>query len=141
MAIPFYKQKKTASGSYVDFKIIDAGIMNGFETLTKLGGYIMIFSMISSLISKLPLDEIPMAMVIASIEVTGGINCIAKAALSHKMKYVMSVICITFGGISGIAQTSAMLTETDMPILSYIKGKLIITALAGTAAYITINLV
>lgn len=34
--------KKPASGSQINFKIIDAGIMNGFETLTRLGGYIIL---------------------------------------------------------------------------------------------------
>ena len=36
--------KNSASDSLLNFRIIDAGIMNGFEALTKLGGYIILFS-------------------------------------------------------------------------------------------------
>ena len=54
----FHAQKQPASGSQMNFKIIDTGIMDGFETLTRLGGYIMLFSMIASLLQKLPvLDQ------------------------------------------------------------------------------------
>ena len=51
------RQKKTASQSQITFKIIDAAIMNGFETLVRIGGYIMLFSILISLVEKLPLSK------------------------------------------------------------------------------------
>ena len=40
------RQKETAPRLKLNFSIIDAGIMNGFEILCKLGGYIMLFSIL-----------------------------------------------------------------------------------------------
>ncbi len=79
----FYRQKKaqnaphknTAPGFQVNFKIMDAAIMNGFETLTKLGGYIMLFSIIASLMNHLPLPTIGMkAFAVGLTEITNGIQ-------------------------------------------------------------------
>ena len=57
----------------MNFKIIDTGIMDGFETLTRLGGYIMLFSMIASLLQKLPVPHIVTLILTGMVEITNGI--------------------------------------------------------------------
>ena len=71
------RQKKTASQSQITFKILDAAIMNGFETLVRIGGYIMLFSILISLVEKLPLPKPVLILLENVLEITNGINCLA----------------------------------------------------------------
>ena len=76
------RQKKTASPSQITFKIIDAAIMNGFETLVRIGGYIMLFSILISLVEKLPLPKPVLILLENVLEITNGINCFSHSVLS-----------------------------------------------------------
>lgn len=125
----FYRQKKaqnaphknTAPGFQVNFKIMDAAIMNGFETLTKLGGYIMLFSIIASLMNHLPLTTIGMkAFAVGLTEITNGIQFTALTPLPIRQKYLLCVAFTAFGGISGLAQTSSMVAESRLPMKNYV---------------------
>lgn len=132
-----YLHKKPASGSQMNFKIIDAGIMNGFETLTRLGGYIMLFSMLSSILPKLPLPEVFGICLTGITEITNGIALLGNSELSSGLRYILAMAFTAFGGLSGIAQTSAMVKDTGLSIKSYCIQKLLLgavsTALACTA--------
>ena len=66
----------------MNFKIIDAGIMNGFETLTRLGGYIMLFSMIASMLQALPTSRMVRLIAIGLTELTNGIQLLDGAPAS-----------------------------------------------------------
>ena len=81
------RQKKTASQSQITFKIIDAAIMNGFETLVRIGGYIMLFSILISLVEKLPLPKPVLILLENVLEITNGINCLANTDWSIQTKY------------------------------------------------------
>lgn len=122
------KQKNPASGSQMNFKIIDAGIMNGFETLAKLGGYIMLFSMAASLIKQLPLPVLYQTIGIGATEITNGIREIGLLSANTADKFLLAMGFAAFGGISGLAQTASMVKGTGLSMKKYITGKLCLTA-------------
>ena len=126
--------KKPASGSQINFKIIDAGIMNGFETLTRLGGYIMLFSMIASLLQKLPIPHILTLILTGMVEITNGIAMLPDSGLPKSTQYVLAVVYTAFGGLSGIAQTSSMIRDTPLSIKRYCIAKLLLAACCGLLA-------
>ena len=126
--------KKPASGSQINFKIIDAGIMNGFETLTRLGGYIMLFSMIASLLQKLPIPRILTLILTGMVEITNGIAMLPDSGLPKSTQYVLAVVYTAFGGLSGIAQTSSMIRDTPLSIKRYCIAKLLLAACCGLLA-------
>ena len=109
----FHAQKQPASGSQMNFKIIDTGIMDGFETLTRLGGYIMLFSMIASLLQKLPIPHILTLILTGMVEITNGIAMLPDSGLPKSTQYVLAVVYTAFGGLSGIAQTSSMIRDRN----------------------------
>lgn len=129
-----YLHKKPASGSQMNFKIIDAGIMNGFETLTRLGGYIMLFSMLSSILPKLPLPEVFGICLTGITEITNGIALIGNSELSSGLRYILAMAFTAFGGLSGLAQTSAMVKDTGLSIKSYCIQKLLLGAVSAVLA-------
>ena len=119
--------KKPASGSQINFKIIDAGIMNGFETLVRIGGYIMLFSILISLVEKLPLPKPVLLLLENVLEITNGINCLANTDWSIQTKYILAMTATAFGGLSGIAQTSSMVKGTSLSMKKYCLVKLFLT--------------
>ena len=121
------RQKKTASPSQITFKIIDAAIMNGFETLVRIGGYIMLFSILISLVEKLPLPKPVLILLENVLEITNGINCLANTNWNIQTKYILAMVATAFGGLSGIAQTSSMVKGTSLSMKRYCLVKLLLT--------------
>ena len=128
--------KRPASRSQMNFKIIDAGIMNGFETLTRLGGYIMLFSMLSSLMQKLPLPASGTLLLTGLTEVTNGICLLPGTIENPAVSYVLAIAFTAFGGLSGIAQTSAMIQDTNLPLGSYCRLKIQLMLCSGALAWL-----
>ena len=118
-------KKNEASRSQITFKIIDAGIMNGFETLLKLCGYIVIFSILCKPLSLLKNSIHFVSLLFGSIlEVTNGISCITGHGFSKEAMFLLCTTCTSFGGICGIAQTSSMISDTTLSMSAYIRDKL-----------------
>ncbi len=131
-----FNHKKTASRSKINFQIVDAGIMNGFETLTKIGGYIMIFSILASCFTKLPIPNLLKLCCIGVTELTNGIHILSKTALTKESQYILAIIFTAFGGFSGIAQTSAMIKDTSLSMKKYCFWKIVLAFLSGILAVI-----
>ena len=129
-------QKTPASGSQMNFKIIDAGIMDGFETLTRLGGYIMLFSIITSMFCQLPLPAAIKVLLTGVIEITNGIHQLSALPLSDGSRYILAMAFTAFGGLSGMAQTSSMIKGTDLSMKRYLLLKLLLTFFSSLLAWI-----
>lgn len=109
---------------------LDACIMNGFETITRIGGYIILFSILISFAGMLPVKPAAFtAFFLPSLEITTGIPMICSAPLSPGMQMIEALALTSFGGWCAAAQTRAMIQGTSLPFLPYIAEKLI-TALA-----------
>lgn len=129
-------EKKPASRSQMNFKIIDAGIMNGFETLTRLGGYIMLFSMIASIVQKFPLSEDVKLILTGITEITNGINLIPQTLPHADSQYILAMVFTAFGGLSGIAQTSSMIQDTSLSLKPYLFVKIWLMLCSGVLAWL-----
>ncbi len=119
-------KKNEAPRSQITFKIIDAGIMNGFETLIKLCGYIVIFSILCQPLLLLQ-NRLPgLALGIGGLlEITNGISMISSYHLETSAIFLLCSVFTAFGGLSGIAQTSSMVGDTVLSMKSYIRDKFI----------------
>ena len=111
---PVPLKKNKASDSNLNFQIIDAGIMNGFETLLKLGGYIMLFSLLSQMCLRLAGNQEFLCICLTGItEITNGIHVISQSsAIPGFVKYPLLTGLTAFGGLSGFAQTASMVKDT-----------------------------
>lgn len=109
-----------------DFKLIDTAIMNGFETITKLGGYIILFAILSQMLIHLPLQNLFLKYYIISLtEITNGISVVASSALSFHKKFIIVLSSVSFGGISCVAQTQSMIKNSGLSIGNYILSKIL----------------
>ena len=125
--------KKSAS---MNFQIIDAGIMNGFETMVKLGGYIMLFAILAQMVMVLPLTNPTLkCCLIGFTEITNGIAYTSNQNMNLEVTYPLMMAYTAFGGLSGFAQTASMVKDADLPMMPYLLLKLMATALSSALAY------
>lgn len=121
--------KKAASRFQIDMQIIDAGIVSSFVTLIKLCGYIVMFSITADLFMHIHfLPEQIRCLMVGITEVTNGTAQLAYISCSKEVKMLMAVLFLALGGLSGLAQTNSMLSQTGLPITSYIRFKLLYAA-------------
>jgi sporulation integral membrane protein YlbJ len=126
-ALSLYEEEitKTKSEKF-DFALLDASIMNGFEIITKVGGYIILFSIPAKIIMNLfPSENILKLFTIGLLEITTGINQISSSSYPLYTKIVLVIILTAFGGLSGLAQTKSVINETRLSIFTYVKVKLL----------------
>ena len=109
---------------------LDDCIMNGFETITRIGGYIILFSILISFAGLLPVRSAAVTtLLLPSLEITTGITMICSSGTSLNGQIMKALALTSFGGWCAAAQTRAMIQGTSLPFLPYIAEKLI-TALA-----------
>lgn len=123
--------KKTASRFQLDMQIVDAGIISGFEALIKICGYIVLFSLISRILCHIWQSNtlIPMIL-LENLEITNGISMLsAESTLLEQSKYLIAIQLLSFGGISGLAQTASILKPSGLSVMDYVKGKLTLSLL------------
>lgn len=113
-------QKIPASRFNFDIQIVDAGIINGFETLIKLCGYIVLFSVLVQIPRTLSVNAFEITFLCSFLEATNGIHIICNAALSEHIALLLSIAILSFGGISCILQTKAIFTSENFKIHKYI---------------------
>lgn len=129
-------QKETAPRLKMDFSIVDAGIMNGFEILCKLGGYIMLFSILTAFLQLYVPFPFWQTLLASPLEITNGIAGIAAAGYSMRATYTGMIALTSLGGLCGIAQTYSMVSGVRLPMKRYITVKLMLALLTGALAWI-----
>ena len=103
--------------------ILDVSIMDGFETITRLGGYILLFSLILASISFYwPFHAQSCMLFTAPLELTTGLKQIAGAPLPWKSRYLASMLLTSFGGFCVMVQTKSVL-ENSLSLIPYAISK------------------
>ena len=130
--LPPSKPKKEVPEQTSYGNLLDTSIMSGFEIITRLGGYIILFSILAGIVLQLPAPLRTAAPFLSGLtEITTGIHTISGTTLPLQVKFTAIVCCTAFGGFSTVAQTSCMLNGTGLSIFTYLKGKLVNAAVAG----------
>lgn len=117
---------------------LDRCILNAFESVTKVGGYMMMFSVLIQLLASVLPNTIFSLLLYSSLEISTGIRLLFSSALYTTEKIILCTFLTSFGGWCCIAQTYSMISSSQLPILPYITAKLV-TALVTSlliSAYI-----
>lgn len=130
-------RKKPASRFQMNMQIIDAGIISSFETLIRLCGYIVMFSIMANIFVQFPLGNSWLQVLSTGIlEITNGITVLALSPFSFQAKYILALTFLSIGGISGIAQTGSMIQGTGLSLPKYVRTRILLTVLVTAAAII-----
>ncbi|MBQ7794988.1 MAG: nucleoside recognition protein [Lachnospiraceae bacterium] len=136
-------------------KSADETILSSIEILCKIGGYLVLFSIVIVFLRHAAWIPTPIRLaLIGGMEMTTGIRELT-ASLPFLPAFISSIAALTFGGLSGIFQTKAVIANSSdsdagpssnekkagLSIRPYIFWKLIHAALsAGVAFFLCIML-
>lgn len=124
----------------MNFQLIDDGIMNGFETLAKLGGYIMLFAILAQMTTLLPVsNQYLRCILIGFTEITNGVAYTAGTNMAFSKTYPLIMAYTAFGGLSGLAQTASMVKDAHFPLKPYIRTKLAGTGITFLLALLLVQ--
>lgn len=134
------KYTKASKKANTWMEALDESILDAFVTLAKVGGYIILFSIMAQLTEDLlPLPVICKAVGLGAIEITTGGDYLRNGIASPFLLWVLGAAVSAFGGFSSIAQTSGVLQGSGISVRHYILAKaghaLIAAGMAG-AAYV-----
>ena len=139
VARSLHEAKKSTSGLQINTAILDAGIMNSLEIMLKLGGYIMLFSILTEMCRHV-LSAFPAlcTLIAGTLEVTGAVSAINDFFADARLKYIALLAATAFGGCSGIAQTASVIhagnRTSTLSILTYVRGRILIAGLTALLA-------
>lgn len=108
------------------FQILDTSIMNSFEVITKVGGYIIVFSLLANIfVSLFRVTEVLKTCFLGILEITTGIQYIASSPLPEATKLLIALPICAFGGLSSVAQSNSVIIKSPLKISTYLFYKLI----------------
>ena len=92
------------------------------EIIFIIGIYMMIFSILSGMLTSFPLFQAPVfTFVLANLEVTTGIHLLAlKPFITPQIQYALIAAATSFGGLCTMAQVQTVLSSTDLSLKRYI---------------------
>lgn len=96
------------------------------EIIFIIGIYMMIFSILSGMLTSFPLFQAPVfTFVLANLEVTTGIHLLAlKPFSTPQIQYALIAAATSFGGLCTMAQVQTVLSATDLALKRYIVIKM-----------------
>lgn len=130
------KEKKTR----FDFSVLDSCMMNSFEAIVKVGGYIILFSVLLSLLEELSGQNSILIAAAPALEVTNGILLLSSSVSDPGLRYAAVLGLTSFGGLCSAAQTQCMLEGTGLSVIPYIIQKLTTAAAASLLSFIYLAL-
>lgn len=130
------KEKKTR----FDFSVLDSCMMNSFEAIVKVGGYIILFSVLLSLLEELSGQKSILMTAAPALEVTNGILLLSSSVSDPGLRYAAVLGLTSFGGLCSAAQTQCMLEGTGLSVIPYIIQKLTTAAAASLLSFIYLAL-
>lgn len=136
----FYEENFDRSGMVCQRRLsvmeaLDESILDGFTTIAKIGGYIMLFSILAQFVSDiLPFPAIIKYIGIGILEITTGGTVISGMQTEKWIKDGILVSLCAFGGLSSVAQTVSVTAGTDLEMGTYLAAKLRQAIIAGGLA-------
>lgn len=125
----------------LDLTVFDSCMMNSFESIVKVGGYIIFFSVLIALFREISQDVPLLGVIMPALEVTNGILMINEGIPDLSLSYPLILGLTSFGGLCSVAQTDCMIQGTGLRLLPYIAEKLAASAAASLLAFLYLSVI
>ena len=104
-------------------KPFDDSLMDSCDVMVKIGGYIMLFSILALYITRIPVNAPEQkAILLGFVEITTGIKAISET-FSGIPGGMWIGAATAFGGLSGVFQTKSVIKNAGLSIRHYIAWK------------------
>ena len=118
------------------FQLLDDSIMNAFETITKIGGYIILFSVLFTFGQRTPLS-----FFLPLLEISNGTSYIISRFTSFPLQYAYLMGLCSLGGLCSIAQTYSVIQGSGLSIHNYIIKKLITALVTSLLSFLYVVII
>lgn len=121
------------------FGLLDAAIEQSFSLLFRIGGYIVLFSVLAELFTLLPFSPFVIACLCSLLEITTGASALCTLSLKKTVLFPLIGAVVSFGGLSGMAQTKSVLGKAGLPFAHYVFCKLLAAMLAALFLFVLVR--
>lgn len=133
--------KKRIENSNSFGNIISSSIVKSIQTLLLILGTVTIFLIITTIIdNNLPVNAYYQAILNGAVEMTQGLKYISLLEIPLKLKSLLTVMILSFGGLSVHIQMFSILSDTDIKYLPFLTARLLHAALSGILVYFTFDI-
>ena len=121
-----FKSPPEGGRASFSFDVLDRCIMDSFDSITRVGGYIMLFSVCTELAFLLPgAGGTTSVCLFSFFEITAGIPMLSGLEVAFPVRWGLIMALTSFGGFCASAQTYSMIQGTGLKISVYLKEKLV----------------
>lgn len=121
----FLRQKgREASTPERLLSAINASVAASVQSILMLGGYMILFNLCNLLFALLPGKQLPL-LAAPLLEITGGLM-----QLNDTLP-LYSLLALSFGGCSCMAQTYSCISKTDLSVWDYMLHRILLTTCTG----------
>ena len=115
------------------FQILDISIVNGFETIVVLGGYLILFGILCAYMARIPIvPHTAKSYLIAVLEITSGTKALSCLPIPAAFKLALTLPLITLGGLCTLMQTKSVTKGCPLSMRKYLLHKGIYALLTAT---------
>jgi len=132
--------KKRISNKYNFISILSNSIYNTIDILFLLLGIIIIFLLLSNVISKLIINENLLLVVKGIMEMTQGVKYVSLSNISLLMKTIFITFFISFGGLSVHLQISSIINESKIKYKNFLIARILHSFISSILVYILFKL-
>ncbi len=129
-------EERPSVSETLSFSMVDSCITDAVLTMVRIGGYVMLFSLLAGIFHLLPVPEHIRAILTALSEITNGIPALVHT-FSWPVLYPVLVFFCSLGGFSALAQTDSVLKEkmndkknAHLSFGKYVRSRILISMLA-----------
>ena len=87
--------------------------------------------LLSFIISSFIHNNLFNTLISGFLEITNGLNLLANLSINLKLKEIMAISIISFGGLSINTQIKAILEDTNLKYSSFLKGRIMGTIISA----------
>lgn len=132
-----FKYSSTKESSKSLGAILGTAIINSINTLLLILGTISIFLLITTILnSTINLGNTGNAIINGIIEMSQGLKYVSMLEISLHIKTTLSVMIISFGGLSVHLQVMSILSNTKVKYLPFLLSRIIHALIAGLIAFL-----
>jgi sporulation integral membrane protein YlbJ len=126
---------------YPLMEALDESIMDSFITITRVGGYIILFTIMAKFLEQGSFFHGSVKLVgLGLIEIATGGEYLKSCVAPVWQKWILACIFAAFGGLSGVAQTFGVIRKTDLSRREYVVAKVTHSLLAAVCGILVILL-
>lgn len=125
--------KNVSSGHWMD-----AAVLSALVNIGRLGGYIIIFSIICRAIEMTGIPAPLRQMLCSATEITTGLEKLGNAGLPSRVLITAGIPMLHFGGLCGMFQTFGIDTSSVISKKKYICSKIITFLFSGLVTYLAV---